>query len=84
MHVVETHQHSWETLVYINMELFFYVKYVGLLQVHPLKVTHPQVPCYTQKSPTMLKSRSNGNLVSLPASSTKGGERGVLKASGLD
>jgi hypothetical protein len=33
---------------------------------------------------TMLKSESSWNLVSLPASSTKGGERGVLKALGLD
>ncbi len=32
----------------------------------------------------MLKCRSNQNLVPLPASSTIGGERGVLKAPGLD
>ncbi len=32
----------------------------------------------------MLKSGSIWNLVPLPASSTKGGERGVLKALGLD
>jgi hypothetical protein len=32
----------------------------------------------------MLKNGSSWNLVSLPASSTKGGERGVLKALGLD
>ncbi len=34
--------------------------------------------------PTMLKSGSGWNLLSLPASNTKGGERGVLKAPGLD
>ncbi len=32
----------------------------------------------------MLKSGSSWNLVPLPASSTKGGERGLLKALGLD
>ncbi len=32
----------------------------------------------------MLKNRSSWNLVPLPASNTKGGERGVVKASGLD
>jgi hypothetical protein len=32
----------------------------------------------------MLKSGSSWNLVSLPTSNTKGGERGVLKAPGLD
>jgi hypothetical protein len=37
-----------------------------------------------KKGPTMLESGSNWNLVPLPASSTKGGERGMLKASGLD
>jgi hypothetical protein len=37
-----------------------------------------------QKGPTMLKTESSWNLVLLPASSTKGGERGVLKAPGLD
>jgi hypothetical protein len=37
-----------------------------------------------KKGPTMLKSGSNRNLVQLPASSTKGGERGMLKAPGLD
>jgi hypothetical protein len=30
------------------------------------------------------KSKNSWNLVMLPASSTKGGERGVLKAPGLD
>jgi len=34
--------------------------------------------------PTMLKSGNSWNLMSLLASSTKGGERGVLKAPGLD
>ncbi len=37
-----------------------------------------------KKGPTMLKNGSSWNLVSLPASNTKGGERDVLKASGLD
>jgi hypothetical protein len=37
-----------------------------------------------KKGPTMLKNGSSWNLVLLPVSSTKGGERGVLKASGLD
>jgi hypothetical protein len=37
-----------------------------------------------KKGPTMLKSGSSWNLVPLPASSTKGGERGMLKAPGLD
>jgi len=37
-----------------------------------------------KKGPTMLKSGNSWNLVLLPASSTKGGERGVLKAPGLD
>jgi hypothetical protein len=37
-----------------------------------------------KKGPTMLKSGNSWNLVPLPASSTKGGERGVLKAPGLD
>jgi hypothetical protein len=32
----------------------------------------------------MLKSENSWNLVLLPASSIKGGENGVLKASGLD
>ncbi len=45
---------------------------------------HPQVLCQTQKSPTMLKSGNSWNLVSLLASSTKGGEKDVLKAPGLD
>jgi len=36
------------------------------------------------KSPTMLKGGSSWNLVPLPASSTKRGERGMLKALGLD
>ncbi len=54
------------------------------LRCTPCLLTCPQVPCQTQKSPTMLKSESNWNLVPLPASSTKGGERGVLKALGLN
>jgi hypothetical protein len=37
-----------------------------------------------KKSPTMLKSESSWNLVPLPTSSTKGGERGMLKAPGLE
>jgi hypothetical protein len=37
-----------------------------------------------KRVPTMLKSGSSWNLVPLPASNTKGGERGVLKAPGLD
>jgi hypothetical protein len=37
-----------------------------------------------KKGPTILKSESSWNLVPLPASSTKGGERGMLKASKLD
>ncbi len=37
-----------------------------------------------KKGPTMLKSESSWNLVPLLASSIKGGERGVLKALGLD
>ncbi len=37
-----------------------------------------------RKGPTMLKSVSSWNLVLFPTSSTKGGERGVLKAPGLD
>jgi hypothetical protein len=37
-----------------------------------------------KKGSTMLKNRNSWNLVPLPASSTKGGERGVLKAPGLD
>jgi hypothetical protein len=32
----------------------------------------------------MLKSGSGQNLVPFPASSTKGGQKGVLKAPGLD
>ncbi len=47
-------------------------------------MTRPQVPCQIPKSPTMLKSRSSWNLVPFPASSTKGGEKGMLKALGLD
>jgi hypothetical protein len=34
--------------------------------------------------PNMLKNGSSWNLVSFPASNTKGGKRGVLKAPGLD
>jgi len=49
-----------------------------------IKVMRPQVPCQTQKSPTMLKSKSSWNLVPLLASNTKGGEKGMLKASGLN
>jgi hypothetical protein len=37
-----------------------------------------------KKGPTMLKSGNSWNLVSLPASNTKGGEKGVLKALRLD
>ncbi len=37
-----------------------------------------------KKGPTMLKSESSWNLVLLLASSIKMGERGVLKAPGLD
>jgi hypothetical protein len=37
-----------------------------------------------KKGPIMLKSGNSWNLVSLPASNTKGGERAVLKAPGLD
>jgi hypothetical protein len=37
-----------------------------------------------KRGPTMLKSESSSNLVPLPPSNTKGGERGVLKALGLD
>jgi hypothetical protein len=37
-----------------------------------------------KKGPTMLKSGSSWNLVPLPGSSTKGGERGMLKAPRLD
>jgi hypothetical protein len=37
-----------------------------------------------KKGPTMLKNGSSWNLVPLQISSTKEGERGVLKAPGLD
>ncbi len=37
-----------------------------------------------KEGPTMLKSGNSWNLVPLPASNTKRGERGVLKAPGLD
>jgi hypothetical protein len=37
-----------------------------------------------KRGPTMSKSRSSWNLVPLPAPSTKGGKRGMLKAPGLD
>jgi hypothetical protein len=37
-----------------------------------------------KKGPTMLKSGNSWNLVSLLASNTKGGDRGMLKVSGLD
>jgi hypothetical protein len=37
-----------------------------------------------KKGLIMLKSESSWNLVSLPTSRTKGGERGVLKAPELD
>ncbi len=47
-------------------------------------MTRPQVLCQIQKSPTMLKSGNSWNLVPLPASSTKGGEKDMLKAPGLD
>ncbi len=47
-------------------------------------MTRSQVPYQTQKGPTMSKSGSSWNLVMLLAFSTKGGERGVLKAPGLD
>ncbi len=47
-------------------------------------MTRPQVPYQTKMGPTMSKNGSSWNLVPLPASNTKGGERGVLKASGLD
>ncbi len=50
----------------------------GLLWRAPKFLLRPK------KSPTMLKSGSSWNLVPFPASSTKGGERGVLKAPGLD
>jgi hypothetical protein len=44
----------------------------------------PKLFVKPKKGPTMLKSESSWNLVLLPASTTKGGERGVLKAPGLD
>jgi hypothetical protein len=37
-----------------------------------------------KEGPTMLKCKSSWNLVSLPTSSIKGGERGMLKTPGLD
>jgi hypothetical protein len=37
-----------------------------------------------KEGPTMLKCGSSWILVPLPASSTKGGERSMLKAPGLD
>jgi hypothetical protein len=37
-----------------------------------------------KKGQTMLKSENSWNLVPLPISNTKGGERGVLKVPGLN
>jgi hypothetical protein len=47
-------------------------------------VMRPKFLIRPKMGPTMLKSGSSWNLVSLPASNTKGGERGMLKAPGLD
>jgi hypothetical protein len=44
----------------------------------------PKFLARPKKGLTMLKSESSWNLVPLPASNTKRGERGVLKAPGLD
>jgi hypothetical protein len=44
----------------------------------------PKFLVRTKKGPTMLKNGSSWNLVPLPASNSKGGERGVLNAPRLD
>jgi hypothetical protein len=57
----------------------------GKLALFIIQSHHWRVPKFLvrpKKGPTMLKSGNSWNLVPLPASSTKGGEKGVLKAPG--
>jgi hypothetical protein len=49
-----------------------------------VSMTRPKFLVRPKKGPTMLKIGNSWNLVPLLASSTKGGERGMLKAPGLD
>ncbi len=52
--------------------------------IHDYMWRAPKFLVRPKKGPTMFESESSWNLVPLPASSTKGGERGMLKASKLD
>jgi hypothetical protein len=58
--------------------MFSDVSIVSTIDVPPKFLVKPK------KGPTMLKNGSSWNLVPLPASNTKGDERGVLKAPRLD
>jgi hypothetical protein len=80
------------------MEMFTFLVYFILLwhedkyllttlkKIHTLQyVWHtPKFLVRPKVGPTMLKSGSDWNLMPLLASSIKGGERGMLKALGLD
>jgi len=55
-----------------------------LLEIEVFGWRAPKFLVRPKKGPTMLKSGNSWNLVLLPSSSTKGGERGVLKAPRLD
>jgi hypothetical protein len=59
-------------------------KWIELNRSSNTKWRAPKFLVRPKKGPIMLKSESSWNLVPLPTSSTKWGERGMLKAPGLD
>jgi len=69
-----THKNKWES----NKNL------KAMTKVIKAQLDVPPSPLLDSKEPNYVKGESRWDLVSLPTSSTKGGERGVLQVLGLD
>ncbi len=74
-----------KSIVYQKQNLWFSTtKYLQLFLLPKTTWRALKFLVRPKKGPTTLKSESNWNLVSFPASSIKTGERGMLKVLGLD
>jgi len=74
-----------KSIVYQKQNLWFSTtKYLQLFLLPKITWRALKFLVRPKKGPTTLKSGSNWNLMSFPASSIKTGERGMLKVLGLD